>query len=103
MKAILPLVVLSLCLPVPILRCVEVACLNEGTHVQKTIRPGGSLRNNHESERIRLAEQCGPVRTPVKDSSKPSYGQPSKPADPIKVENLSGRLVERGKQKKKDK
>jgi hypothetical protein len=103
MKAILPLVILSLCLPVPILRCVEVARANEGTHVQKAIRPGGPLRNNHESERIRLAEQSGPVRTPVKDSSKPSYKQPSKTANPIKIEDLSGRLVERGKQKKKDK
>ncbi len=103
MKAILPLVILSLCLPVPILRCVKVACANEGTHIQKPIRPGDPLQNNHESERIRLAGQSGPLRTPVKDSSKPSYQHPSKTANPIKIEDLSGRLVERGKQKKKDK
>jgi hypothetical protein len=103
MKAIFLVVILTFFLPAPILRGAGPVRMHEGVDIQKAI-PAGDLRGNIlEPTTIRLAGRSGPVRAPDKDSQRKSSVHPGKTASPVKVEDLSGRLVERGKRKKKDK
>ena len=103
MKAIFVMVSLVLFLPASVLRCADMPRARQGTDVQGKIRAGNLLRANPDPGRILLAGRSGPAHAPVKEMSDAGRVRPRKTAHPVKVEELSGRLVERGKGKKKRK
>ena len=101
MKTVLVVVIMSVCLTVPLIRNTEAVRANQATGLRIAIRSGEIDGTNDGPKRVLFAGKSDPAQVPAKDSSKTRQAIPGKTANPVGVENLSGRLVERGKPKKK--